>query len=39
MAREGVLPVPMTQPAFAAYLKREVAEMREVVAAAKIRAD
>jgi len=29
----------MDQPAFAGLLRREVAAMREVVAAAKIRAD
>jgi len=39
MAREGMLPVPMTQAEFAGFLRREVAELREVVAAARIRAD
>jgi len=39
MAREGTLPQPMDQPAFAGLLRREVAAMRNVVAAAKIRAD
>jgi tripartite-type tricarboxylate transporter receptor subunit TctC len=39
MAREGTLPQPMEAPDFAGFLRREVAAMREVVAAAKIRAD
>jgi len=39
MAREGTLPQPMDPARFAGFLQREAREMREVVAAAKIRAD
>jgi len=39
LAREGTIPQAMTQADFAAYLKREATEIREVIAAAKIRAD
>ncbi|WP_149537615.1 Bug family tripartite tricarboxylate transporter substrate binding protein [Siccirubricoccus phaeus] len=39
LAAEGALPAPMAPPDFAGFLRREVAEMREVVAAARIRPD
>jgi tripartite-type tricarboxylate transporter receptor subunit TctC len=39
LAGEGALPAPLPPPAVAAFLEAEMREMREVVAAAHIRAD
>jgi tripartite-type tricarboxylate transporter receptor subunit TctC len=39
LAAEGAVPAPMTQAAFDAFLKEEVATMQEVVRAARIKAD
>jgi tripartite-type tricarboxylate transporter receptor subunit TctC len=39
LAGEGAIPAPLPPEAFAAFLAREVAEMREVVAAARIKPD
>jgi tripartite-type tricarboxylate transporter receptor subunit TctC len=39
LASEGALPVPLPPAAAAAFLEAEMREMREVVAAARIRAD
>ena len=39
LASEGALPAPLSPEAAAAFLGAEMREMREVVAAARIRAD
>ncbi|MCO6416411.1 tripartite tricarboxylate transporter substrate binding protein [Siccirubricoccus sp. KC 17139] len=39
LAAEGALPAPLSPAAFAEFLRRQVAEMREVVAAARIKPD
>ncbi|MBX9701708.1 MAG: tripartite tricarboxylate transporter substrate binding protein, partial [Acetobacteraceae bacterium] len=39
LANEGAVPAPLSPEEFAAFLRREIGTLREVVAAARIRAD